>query len=267
MDGSSVATLRIRTGKEKQLVRHHPWVFSGALEKNTQPISVDDPQVVRLEDARGNFIAYGWYDQLSHIPIRLLSWDKAVFPDVTWWADTLSNAVRRRMELFKSSQTSAFRLVHGEADFLPGLTVDVYNDCIVCIVSARVAWTHRLVIVKTLQRLLNPSQILISVDSTFGGITALSNGFIARVVDGASKTFFIITNNAGFRENGFTNQYNEKVPSGTYSFSAVKNIREVNGVALRLTGGANDYFEFIVRDDLTELSKMAVAVHGHEVEY
>lgn len=175
MDGTSVATLRIRTGKEKQLVRHHPWVFSGALEKNTQPISVDDPQVVRLEDARGNFIAYGWYDQLSHIPIRLLSWDKAVFPDVTWWADTLSEAVRRRMGLFKSSRTSAFRLVHGEADFLPGLTVDVYNDCIVCIVSARVAWTHRLVIVKTLQRLLNPSQILISVDNTFGGIEQLKD--------------------------------------------------------------------------------------------
>lgn len=113
---------------------------------------------------------------------------------------------------------------------------------------------------------LNIEDNNVMYDSTFGGLSALSNGFIGRAIDGISKTFFVITNNGGFRENGFTVLYNDKVPSGTYSFSAVKNIREVNGVALRLNGEQEEYLEFIVQDDLTGLSKMAVAVHGHEVE-
>jgi len=106
---------------------------------------------------------------------------------------------------------------------------------------------------------------IVMYDSTFGSLPSLTNGFIARAVDGNSKTFFIITNNAGFRENGFTIVYDAKVPSGTYSMNAVKNIREVNGVALRLNGEEDEYVEFIVRDDLTDLNKMAIAVHGHEV--
>ena len=113
---------------------------------------------------------------------------------------------------------------------------------------------------------LNIEDNTVMYDSTFGGLVALPNGFIGRAIDGISKTFFIITNNGGFRENGFTVLYNDKVPSGTYSFSAVKNIREVNGVSLRLNGFEDEYLEFIVQDDLTGLSKLAVAVHGHEVE-
>ena len=103
-------------------------------------------------------------------------------------------------------------------------------------------------------------------ESTFGGRTSLSRGLVGRLVDGSSKTFLLVTNNAGFRENGFTTSYGGMVPSGTYSFSGIKNIRTVNGVALRIDGRTDDYLEFIVRDDLTGLSKMAVSVHGHKVE-
>lgn len=173
MDGDPISVVRIRSGKEKQMVRHHPWVFSGAMDTVSKKSLPDEPSVVQVEDSEGRFIAFGWYDGLSHIPIRLLSWDHTRIPDASWWVDTLGSSVRRRMGLLRQSRTNAFRLVHGEADFIPGLTVDLYGDRIVCIVSARVAWTHRLLFVQTLQRLLNPSVIMVWTDSSFGGIEQL----------------------------------------------------------------------------------------------
>lgn len=177
MVGESVATVRIRRGKEKQLVRRHPWVFSGALEDSSKTTLPAEAGVVAVEDSSGRFIAYGWYDRLSHIPIRLLSWDASVLPDASWWAETITSAVQRRIHLFDRSRTNAFRLVHGEADFIPGLVVDLYADRVVCIISARVAWTFRQLIVQTLQRLLNPASILVWIDSAFGGIEQLKDGF------------------------------------------------------------------------------------------
>ena len=170
-----IGTVRIRPGKEKQLVRRHPWVFSGAFDSTTEV--PDSPGVVRVEDASGDFIAYGWHDRLSHIPVRLLSWRLEEFPDVSWWVDTLGSSVKRRLDLLKDSETTAIRLVHGEADFLPGLAVDAYGDRIVCIISARVAWDHRHVMVHTLQKLLNPSIIMVMVDSSFGGVESLKDAF------------------------------------------------------------------------------------------
>jgi 23S rRNA (cytosine1962-C5)-methyltransferase len=78
------------------------------------------------------------------------------------------------MRFFQSSKkTNTFRLVHGEADFLPGIAIDIYGSTVMCMVSARVAWDHRLVVVQTLQKLLNPLVILVSTDSAFCGVEKL----------------------------------------------------------------------------------------------
>ncbi|MDD2297413.1 MAG: class I SAM-dependent rRNA methyltransferase [Sphaerochaetaceae bacterium] len=198
---TALASIRIREGKEKQLVRHHPWVFSGAISKTPKNGLEKQPAVVRVEAASGAFIAYGWYDERSHIPIRLLSWDSAQIPDQSWWIDTLTKAVQRRQLLFNTlSQTNAFRLVHGEADFLPGITVDVFASTIVCIISARVAWFHRLLIVQTLQQLLNPTVIVVATDSAFCGIEQLKE-VVEYYVDGQIKPTMPNNSEINFLEN------------------------------------------------------------------
>lgn len=102
-------------------------------------------------------------------------------------------------------------------------------------------------------------------DGLFGGITALTNGLIFRVVDGYTKQMSIISNNAGFREYGFNCQYNDKAPAGLYGFSGSLNIKE-NGVVIRLNGDTNDELQIIVNDNLTTLTKFAVVCQGHTVE-
>lgn len=107
----------------------------------------------------------------------------------------------------------------------------------------------------------------IMYESTFGGIAALTKGIVCRIVDGYNKQLFLVTNNAGFHEYGFDTFYPEKVPSGTYAFWARKNFKELNGVSLRIDGANNDRIEVIVSDDLTALTKLAITIHGHLVEY
>ncbi len=164
--------IRILAGKEKNLLRHHPWVFSGAMDDATTP---DSPGICRVVTSEGRFIAWGVYDADSHIQLRLLSWEESVFPDETWWADTIKASVLRRKVFFeeKESPTTAFRIIHGEADMIPGVVADVYGKVIRVIISARVAWNMRQVIVDALEGILHPSLIVLNTDSSFCAIEKL----------------------------------------------------------------------------------------------
>jgi 23S rRNA (cytosine1962-C5)-methyltransferase len=162
-----IGTIVLKPGKEKAPERHHPWVFSKAVDESSA--GFDEPGLVRVVDASGRFIAYGWHDRASHIPLRLLSWDEQVVPDHTWWAGMLKASVKRRFDWFSRHDraTNAFRLVHGEADMLAGLAVDLYGSTIVVLISARIAWDHRGIIVKTLDSLLHPQLIIVQTDRSF----------------------------------------------------------------------------------------------------
>lgn len=103
-------------------------------------------------------------------------------------------------------------------------------------------------------------------ESKFAGIDTLDNGIVGRTVDGVTKNLFLITNNGGFREQGFSTAYPDKVPTGTYAFWADKNYVTKNGVSIRLNGDTSDKIEVIVQDDLTDISKVVVTIHGHIVE-
>ena len=66
--------ITIKEGKDKAPRRHHPWVFSGAIE-NIEP-EATEADWAEVYTHTGLFIAYGWYDAKSHITLRLISWQK-----------------------------------------------------------------------------------------------------------------------------------------------------------------------------------------------
>jgi len=100
----------------------------------------------------------------------------------------------------------------------------------------------------------------------FGGIPALTKGLILRATDGTDKNLFLVVNNIGFAEQGFTLIYDDKAPSGEYGLRGVKHFREDNGVAIRLTGSDGDMLKVIIRDDLTGLLLLNFTISGHETE-
>lgn len=117
--------LRLKKGKEESLDRFHPWVFSGALAEPL-PADLEEGEVVGVESATGRFIGTGHF-QIGSIAVRILDFSRREI-DERFFAERLREAFRLRMALgLKRPDNNAFRLVHGEGDFLPGLVVDIYG--------------------------------------------------------------------------------------------------------------------------------------------
>lgn len=117
--------LRLKKGKEESLDRFHPWVFSGAL---TEPLpeNLEEGEVVGVENSTGRFIGTGHF-QIGSIAVRILDFSEREI-DASFFAERLREALAVRETLGLSRpDNNAFRLVHGEGDFLPGLVVDIYG--------------------------------------------------------------------------------------------------------------------------------------------
>ena len=115
-------SVRLLAGKERSLQRRHPWVFAGSVAHG----KADPGETVRVEAADGRFLAWGAYSPGSQIRVRAWSFDEAERIDVAFLGGRIHRAVALRARMPLAS--TGMRLVHGEADGLPGLVVDRYGD-------------------------------------------------------------------------------------------------------------------------------------------
>ncbi len=115
-------SIRLRPGKERSLQRRHPWVYEGSIAGGRADLG----ETVRVEDADGRFLAWAAYSPQSVIRVRAWSFDEAERIDAVFFRRRIERAVALRARLPIASD--ALRLVHGEADGLPGLIVDRYGD-------------------------------------------------------------------------------------------------------------------------------------------
>jgi 23S rRNA G2069 N7-methylase RlmK/C1962 C5-methylase RlmI len=122
-------TVKLKPGREKPLLRRHPWIFSGAIGRVDEDIA--NGQTVEVVDSNGNFLAKGAFSPQSQIRVRVWSWDSEVPVKEGFFRGRLSNAFTARQDILDTRDTDAYRLVHGESDGLPGLIVDRYGDCLV----------------------------------------------------------------------------------------------------------------------------------------
>jgi len=118
-------TLRLKPGKERSLLRRHPWVFDAAIAKG----GGDAGETVRVESHDGRFLAWAAFSPASKIRARAWSFDDRQRIDAAFLASRVASAVGART-LF-AIDSDGVRLVHGEADGLPGLIVDRYGDTLV----------------------------------------------------------------------------------------------------------------------------------------
>ena len=121
-----MVTIQLKPKREENILRFHPWIFSGAIAKITG--NPQEGDLVRVISADQEFLAIGHY-QVGSIMIRILSFtDRPI--DRSFWHERLQAAyvMRLALRLANSDTTNAYRLVHGEGDNLPGLVIDVYGD-------------------------------------------------------------------------------------------------------------------------------------------
>ena len=119
--------MTLKSGREKSLLRRHPWIFSGAVK------SIDDGamsgDVVRVQTENGGFLAYAAFSEKSQIIARVLSFDERDTIDEAFYRQRIRKAIARRATL--AVETDAVRLLHAESDGVPGLIADKYGDVIV----------------------------------------------------------------------------------------------------------------------------------------
>lgn len=121
-------SILLKTGREKSLLRRHPWIFSGAVQH------VDDGPAsgatVDLLSFNGDFLARAAYSPTSQIRARVWTFDDEPI-DAEFFRKRIHAAIVQRLTFNVQRSTDAFRLIHAESDGLPGLIVDRYGDTLV----------------------------------------------------------------------------------------------------------------------------------------
>ncbi len=143
-DNTRMKTIRLKPGKDRSLLRRHPWVFDGAIAKG----GGDAGETVRVESAEGQFLAWGAFSPASSIRVRAWSFDEAERIDADFFRTTLARAIALRTRL--GIESDGVRLVHGESDGVPGLIVDRYGDTLVAQFTACGVERHKQVIADAL---------------------------------------------------------------------------------------------------------------------
>ncbi|HCI12872.1 MAG TPA: 23S rRNA (cytosine(1962)-C(5))-methyltransferase RlmI, partial [Gallionellaceae bacterium] len=161
----------LKAGREKSLLRRHPWIFSGAVERvDGAPLSGD---TLPVRDAAGNFLAWAAYNTASQITARVWSWREEEVIDAEFFRNRIANALATRRELKLADESNGMRLIHAESDGLPGLVVDRYGDTLVMQIGSAGAERWRDTIADILQELCNPVCIYERSDSDSRGLEGL----------------------------------------------------------------------------------------------
>jgi 23S rRNA (cytosine1962-C5)-methyltransferase len=117
--------IRLKPGKERSLLRRHPWIYDAAVAKG----KADAGETVRVESDSGQFLAFGAYSPSSKIRVRVWTFDAQERVDAAFFERRLRAAWATRARLGVASD--GVRRVHGESDGLPGVIVDQYADLLV----------------------------------------------------------------------------------------------------------------------------------------
>ena len=152
---SIVKTVRLKPEKETSIRNRHRWVFSGAI---ADAMGAQDGEEVRIADSKGVFLGRGTYHSKTSIAIRVHAFDETTFEDAI--RNSVSSAKRLRETLFDPERTNAYRLVHSEADGLPGIVVDRYADSLVVQVSTLAAEMRKNVLIDALVSEFSPKTIV-----------------------------------------------------------------------------------------------------------
>ena len=121
--------VKLKKGREKSAMHRHPWIYSGAIDSiDGEP---EPGELVTVVDQSGAFLATGYYNAASKIRVRVLEWDPLVKIDEGWWRTRIERSIAARADICEKNDTTGCRLIHAEADLLPGLIADRYGDVVV----------------------------------------------------------------------------------------------------------------------------------------
>lgn len=128
---SPLPTVYLSRSAAQRVVRGHPWLFKGMIEKHPQ--NIEDGDLVQVRDSKRRPLGIGFWNSRSKLAVRIISRSK-VEVGLEFFRHKIRTALQQRFETFQ--QGDSFRLIHAEADGLSGLIVDLYGDTAVIQISS-----------------------------------------------------------------------------------------------------------------------------------
>ncbi len=151
--------VRVTADALRQVRGGHPWVYADSITSVSEGGAAGDLAVIF--DDRRRFAAIGLYDPDSPIRVKILHAGRPVPIDRGWWTDRVRVAHARRDPLAGSADTTAYRVVHGENDALPGLVVDRYAGVAVVKLYSPALVAHLEDITAAVLAVLDPATIVL----------------------------------------------------------------------------------------------------------
>ncbi len=126
------------------ITNRHPWIYRHHIAR-TNPANLQEGQTVRVFNAKGMPVALAHYTASSTLALRVLTWEPFTRLNLTFWEQRLRTAwqLRQTLQIGPGTPTTGFRLVHAEADLLPGLIIDVYEDLAIALCYTAGMWQAR----------------------------------------------------------------------------------------------------------------------------
>ena len=155
-----IQTVKLNPGEENRLLAGHPWIYRNEVEG--WPPSVEPGDLVDVVDSRGRFLGRGYLNPRSNIAIRLFGRDRLPI-DGNFFINRIRQAQAWREKLL--GERSAYRVVHAEADGLPGLIVDRYGDALAIQVLTAGMDRRRALILTAIAEVLQPRAVVARNDS------------------------------------------------------------------------------------------------------
>ncbi len=146
----------LHPGREKQVLRGHPWVFGGAI-RDLDP-ATPPGTVVRVRSLSGEMLGVGYVNPRCTIALRMCTREDRAL-DADFFTERVRDAMALRAELDLQG-TDVYRLINGEGDFLPGFVVDRFGDVLVLQCLTAGADALRSVLVEALRAAVDPSAVI-----------------------------------------------------------------------------------------------------------
>ncbi|HYB09731.1 MAG TPA: class I SAM-dependent rRNA methyltransferase [Alphaproteobacteria bacterium] len=162
--------IRLLPGQQKRARHGHPWIYSNEIVMDAAAKSLPPGELVNVESANGESLGVAFFNSHSLVAARILSGNPTREIDVDFFAAHLGRALALREALYDAPY---YRLVHAEADGLPGLAIDRYGDVLACQMNA--AGIERLAtpLTEAIERVLDPRVILFRNDSPIRALEGL----------------------------------------------------------------------------------------------
>jgi 23S rRNA (cytosine1962-C5)-methyltransferase len=181
-------TITLKAGKERSALRFHPWVFDSAIAKG----GGDPGETVRVESQTGQFLGWASFSPTSKIRARIWSFQSEERIDSAFFERQVAaaGAMRARLQV----PSNGVRLIHGEADGLPGLIVDRYDDTLVAQFLSAGTERFKADIVKALVLHTDAKRVFERSDSGVRGLEGLSavTGWLHRAEGASDDTAIVI---------------------------------------------------------------------------